>query len=210
MKARGSFQSFMSASSSSVRPTAGDWSKSESIFIRALQGRALVSNTDLKDFYHLMLGSCGVKLNKNMISEGKSSIIIKLIVQRSFSLLMKCWIPQVAVRTKDQCGSWHWIQYFQGSMAAEFMNLSQKRSLRSCDDGYGSCLMHLWGSPASMKTTTETNPLTSGAPWLWIHWMTPHMQYFYCLALGIFFAIIKFLLCNNCIQTSAINTFVLM
>lgn len=37
MKARGSFQSFMSASSSSARPMAGEWSKSESIFIRALQ-----------------------------------------------------------------------------------------------------------------------------------------------------------------------------
>lgn len=36
MKARGSFQSFMSASSSSVRPKAGEWSKSVSIFISAL------------------------------------------------------------------------------------------------------------------------------------------------------------------------------
>lgn len=45
MKASGSFQSFMSASSSSARPTAGEWSKSESIFIRALQGRAFVSPT---------------------------------------------------------------------------------------------------------------------------------------------------------------------
>lgn len=40
MKAKGSFQSFMSASSSSARPMAGEWSTSESIFIRALYRRA--------------------------------------------------------------------------------------------------------------------------------------------------------------------------
>lgn len=39
MKASGNFQSFMSASSSSATPMAGERSRSESIFIRALQER---------------------------------------------------------------------------------------------------------------------------------------------------------------------------
>lgn len=47
MKVKGSFQSFMSASSSSARPTAGEWSKSESIFMRALWERAYVSRADV-------------------------------------------------------------------------------------------------------------------------------------------------------------------